>query len=769
MITLFLREFKSIFKDVKSVISLFILTFVSGIFFVTGNLLSGYPAIEPVASVVMLIAALVVPLVAIFSVRRERKDGSATFTAMLPFTSSQALLGKFLALLAASVISLSVIALAPLFLALLGAKGAFNSYLGILLLYAIVAFLVAFGLVLAYAFKKTWVAITVAYFVLVLLYVLGIVAVIFESSALIALIFFVLLSFFVGTCFAITTRRAVVGLAIAFCGALATLVVFFAFPNALVNSISAFMQFISPFRRYDPTLFGLFDISSLIFYLSLTAAFLWLASVVKKPKVAHTKGKKRRPASLKVSVTAALVLLLCIVLNIAVGALPSSLTQLDVSTNSFYSISKSTKSFLKSLDSDVTVYMIDKTGVDESVINYVERYCEQSKKITLKEISTVEDPTFLSKYGLDVKDVPYGSLIIESDARYRVVSSEDFFSYYHEEIGYVSPSELEYYISYYSQMYQQYAGYVDASQLAELKDIVNSLSNDAKLCFKAEQSITEAIEYVCAEYIPAIYFLTGRGEKNTSANPIEIKGLTRIPDDVGLLIVNSPDEDYTNSETSVLLEFAERGGRIIFITNEANQKMPNLMNLLKCYGLDIQTGTISDGKSNKIAAVSNTSSGTTVPMVAASDIKTVNVGNITVEPLLTFDAKEKVGDEEQTVTKTVAALAYENQKPAVALITGADTFNVTSTDKATEEEQNEYAVAMSFLQSVTAGIKRGFESKLTFGEPKDYGAQALTVDTSSVIVFGFLLAGVVPLSLLVVPLANIFARRIRSKACGRQK
>ena len=276
--------------------------------------------------------------------------------------------------------------------------------------------------------------------------------------------------------------------------------------------------------------------------------------------------------------------------------------------------------------------------------------------------------------------------------------------------------------------------------------------------------------------------MRSRGEKNASANPLNIKGLSRIPDNVGLLIVNSPAEDYSASEISVLLEFAERGGRIIFLINEANQKMSNLNDLFKCYGLFVQDGTLSSGESDKIEATSNTSDGTAVSLVGASEIKTVNVGNVTVETLLSVDVEEPVeteqtengeaqaGDSEssesttKTVTKTVAAVAYENQKPTIALITGADTFNISTSSSMSDEEKREYLVAMSFLQSITTGRKKGFESSLSFGEPIAYATEVLTLEKSSAIIFGVLLVGVVPLALLLVPTVNIFARKNRSRA-----
>ena len=90
MLTLFLHEFKSVFRNIKSVIALSLNALFAGILFLVNNLSAGYPAIEPVLSSMTVVAALTVPLVAVFSVSRERKDGSAAFVSVLPFTPETA-------------------------------------------------------------------------------------------------------------------------------------------------------------------------------------------------------------------------------------------------------------------------------------------------------------------------------------------------------------------------------------------------------------------------------------------------------------------------------------------------------------------------------------------------------------------------------------------------------------------------------------------------------------------------------------------------------
>lgn len=773
MMTLFSREFKAVFRNIKSVIALGILTLFSGIFFARNNLLTGYSKIEVVLLYLTLVAAVVVPMVAIFSVSKERKEGADTFVAILPFTRSDIILGKFFGVFGACLVSLSTVALYPLIVALLGAKNVLGSYASVLVLYAMVAFLCALGLLAAYVFKKTWAALLAAYIPLTVLLLLGTFSTAFESSALVALIFFVLLSLTVGACFGIFTKKFAVGAGLSAVGIAVVTVMYFAFRDSLVNSISYFFDLVSPFRRFDLLVFGIFDLSSLVFYLSLCVLLLWMLALDMKPKKMRAKGQKRSPVRTKTAVAAATVLLLCFSVNFVACALPSALTYVDVSDNRLYGLSSNAKKFIKTLDEEVTVYMIDgyKGGEDEvsieRVAKYVERYCSSSSKITLKKIDPENDPEFLKKYGLEGKSLSYCSLVIESAKRWKTVNADQLFAYYHEQVGYMTLSQLESLLTQYTKMYETYVTYAQTyapndqsilSEIENLKNYIISLSEDSVLCFCAEQSITESIEYVCAEYVPTVYSLTGKGEKSSLGDSLDIRGLSRIPDDVGLLIVNAPTEDYANEEISALLDFAERGGRIIFLTNKSNASMPNLARLLACYGISLEDEVIFSGK---VQTTLGENQGEGIALVGASGIKTAEVEGVKTEPLLTVTLNETEGETQTNVTKNVAVVSYKGEIPAITLITGADTFNSTDKSLLSEEEGNN---VVSFLLNIASTVKKNFASSVSFDAPKVYAIGVQTEVKSGATFFVVLFAVIAPIAVVGAPLFSAYIRSKRSKS-----
>ena len=62
----------------------------------------------------------------------------------------------------------------------------------------------------------------------------------------------------------------------------------------------------------------------------------------------------------------AAVLALLIVLNLLVSALPTNLTQYDISASKLYSVTSNTKVVVNALEQDVTIYWIVQSGEEDA-------------------------------------------------------------------------------------------------------------------------------------------------------------------------------------------------------------------------------------------------------------------------------------------------------------------------------------------------------------------------------------------------------------------
>lgn len=265
---------------------------------------------------------------------------------------------------------------------------------------------------------------------------------------------------------------------------------------------------------------------------------------------------------------AAIVVFLAVVANILVNALPASVTQLDTTAGTLYTLSQETEDILDGLEQDVTIYWIVQSGQeDETLGTLLDRYAARSDYVTLETIDPDVSPNFLQEY---VSGTVYNnSLIVESGDRNTYVSYEDIYEYS------------------YSSDYSSY----DVS-------------------FAGESSLTSAIDYVLSDTLPKLYTLTGHGEDDLSTSfqsaveqqNIEVADLSllteeSVPEDADCLLINGPDSDLSQDEVEAIQAYLDTGGDLIVLTDPAQdgQDLTNLEALMGEYGMTANDGVVIEG------------------------------------------------------------------------------------------------------------------------------------------------------------------------------
>ncbi len=788
MITVFLHEFKALCRNIIAISCIAIFAMASAILMIVNNFNMGYAGIEAILSSMTLVAAVLIPAVSASIITKDKKSRMSEFFASLPLTKAKILLGKFFALVAFFAIPTLIIGIYPIILLFYSDSGVGPAYLAIFMFSLVEVFFIAFGVMMSALFKKIWKAITVSYVVLGLLFVLGVVAIVLPDSALAGLICFLIVAIFVGALAWIISKRIALFFIPSGLIALVSSILFFVFPSMLENSVEKFLKFLSPFRHFDPVVFGLFDISAIVFYLSFAALFLGIALLAMK-KSGKGQTKPRKPAKFLKALICLAVISATFLGNMTVCAAPKRFVNFDVTSNRFYKVSDDSKEYLKALDEDITVYLIDAMGTEEKLSSYIRRYCELSNRITVKYIDSRKDTELLEKFQIELPVAMY-SMVVESSRRWKFVSSEEYFVYEHPQLGYMTPLSYLNRLKLYGDALEQASG----DSYSNYQAMYQSLIYDTQYCFKAEEAIGRAIEYVTADYIPKIYFVSGHGEKKTDASPLDITKITDIPVDAALLFINAPDKDYTAAETSMILRYTQAGGRLIFLSSTENsaEKMPNLANLMACYGLSTNSEAILQAGKTDVSASINTS----VFTGGVSSVNMKNVSEITVAegvnsiPLIAVAAEVPVdtsnsqategGTEAQTgetdstdksetgkvqtkiENKNVAMLVYQNNVPSIIWVTGADSFNV-NTQGLDEAQQNKYLQLMNLLQGMVNAIRKNFEYEIVYPVPQPYTEAILTADKGDATFVGVVTIAIIPCIILFAGVLNIYIRKKRSK------
>lgn len=326
--------------------------------------------------------------------------------------------------------------------------------------------------------------------------------------------------------------------------------------------------------------------------------------------------KQQRKSSAFLAGKAVLILLVLAAVLLHTGAflLPSYVGRLDLSGTETYTLSDQVKEFLANLERDVTVYVLDADGSDKKLEYFMDTLDDHSDRLKVRSIKAKKNMALLNSVGIAVGDqtteaqwdsLQY-SIIVESDVRKQVLLYPDLFYYINDNTTLNQLGITQMTMSKYSSYVQQFNQY--AQQDSQYATYLNYLIADSHLYFQGEALLSQAIEYVEAEYIPVSYVLTGHGEADMTQvllgelcssagiayQTLTLNAKSGIPQDAASILVLAPTSDYTPQEIQAMTEFLERGGQMTFVTGEEHLSMPNLMSLMAAYGMNASAGSVGE-------------------------------------------------------------------------------------------------------------------------------------------------------------------------------
>lgn len=294
-----------------------------------------------------------------------------------------------------------------------------------------------------------------------------------------------------------------------------------------------------------------------------------------KQRFAAMLGKRFRAGGYSAAASA-IVIAIAVLVNLMVGSLPTTLTQIDLTDQSIYSLSDQTKRIAASLDKDVTMYLICNTGNEDTTVQrLLQRYADLSDHIQVEVMDPSLHPTFLDNYELEISRLYENSVLVDCEGRYRLVGYDEIF---------VTSYEMDYY----------------------------SYNYVASTSFNGESALTSALHYVSSDDLPKVYTLTGHGETelderitemlsqdNFESESLSLLSEESVPEDAAAIIINAPSSDLNQDEADMLITYLEKGGSIALITSYMGaDDMPNLKQVTASMGLTTEAGIIIEGERN---------------------------------------------------------------------------------------------------------------------------------------------------------------------------
>ena len=451
----------------------------------------------------------------------------------------------------------------------------------------------------------------------------------------------------------------------------------------------------------------------------------------------------------------AAAIVLAVLVNLLVGAIPSKYTELDLSEAKMYTLSDSSRKLVQGMDQDVTIYYLCETGSEDAILTkLLDHYAEESSHLRWEQKDPALYPTFAAQYG--ASDAAAGSLIVVSGDDSVVLDAADLYEY-------------------------DYSDY--------------STTGSANVTFGGEKQITSAIYKLTAAEESHVYYTTNHGEQaptssltealeaqNLDLQPLDLLTST-IPDDCSLLIMNAPASDFASDglvdEISQLQAYLENGGKVL-LTTSAFVDTPNLDAVMAQFGLAREPGLVVEGDAGhalygypyslfpdygtteESTALNGVNKGSHVMLSVAQGITVTETDGVAAEPLLnTSENSYSKADLDENSSSEKGAGDVDGPFSLAVWArndsTGAEVIWIGCPNMDNEQLYQSVPGNLTFLQGCAASMV-GQEILI---DTKALEAEPITVAASSAMTLGMVFVFLLPAAVLIAGAAVVLLRRRR--------
>lgn len=254
----------------------FLLLFI-GIGSMLYNLRSAVSNFEFVLRFASIVFVVIVPVLTMRSLSEERKQKTDQLLYALPVSTTQVILGKYAALLLVFLIPMCFVALYPLLFSRFGEVYLPTAYGSLAAFFLLGAALIAVGLFLSSLTDNQGLAAGLGIGACLLNYYSVSLSEYVSSTAAGSLVTFAVLIVCLGLLIRALTRNDILALSVGLVLMAALVGVYVLDASALEGLLPGIMRKLSLFERFSVFVNGVFDLTGIVYYLSVTAFFLFLA------------------------------------------------------------------------------------------------------------------------------------------------------------------------------------------------------------------------------------------------------------------------------------------------------------------------------------------------------------------------------------------------------------------------------------------------------------------------------------------------------------
>ncbi|NLY67827.1 MAG: ABC transporter permease [Tissierellia bacterium] len=277
MIAVLKHELKTYFHSLATyVFGALLLAFV-GIGSVLYNIQAAVSNFEFVLSFGSLIFVIIVPILTMRVLAEERKQKTDQLLYSLPITASQVILGKYIALLLIYLIPLSLICFYPLIFSRFGEVYLLTAYGSILAFFVMGSALISIGVFISSLTENQGFAAGIGIAIILFNYYSVRISEYVSSTAIGSVIAMLLLILVLGTIIRYLTKNNYLAYGVSGLLGAGILIVYLVDSTKLEGLLPAIMRKLSLFERFNAFVNGVFDMTAIVYYLTVIVFFLFLS------------------------------------------------------------------------------------------------------------------------------------------------------------------------------------------------------------------------------------------------------------------------------------------------------------------------------------------------------------------------------------------------------------------------------------------------------------------------------------------------------------
>lgn len=277
MKAVFKHELRQYFDSMTAyVFGAFLLLFI-GIGSMLYNLQSAVSNFEFVLNFASIVFVVIVPVLTMRTLSEERKQKTDQLLYALPISTTQVILGKYAALLLVFLVPLCFVALYPLLFSQFGEVYLPTAYGSLFAFFLLGAALIAVGVFLSSLTDNQGLAAGLGIGAILLNYYSVSLSEYVSSTAVGSLVTFAVLIVCLGLIIRALTRNDMLSIAVGLVLLAALIGVYALDGTALEGLLPDIMKTLSLFSRFSVFVNGVFDLTGVVYFLSVTVFFLFLA------------------------------------------------------------------------------------------------------------------------------------------------------------------------------------------------------------------------------------------------------------------------------------------------------------------------------------------------------------------------------------------------------------------------------------------------------------------------------------------------------------